>query len=138
MIWYTLPSLCSSFHRLIKMFLAVDSSLNTMTSSGIIPRSTSMLSWSLFWGKSSKIQPPVLETTQQHYFYRPKNNAFTLKKAAGNYIFKVTNRSTRKRCEIRSKLTIKTPEQRQWRHSDVFIVKFEHISYLVLVLTLSR
>ena len=62
-------------------------------------------------------------------------------KPAGNYMFKVNNRNTRTRCEICSKLTIKTPEQRQWRRSGVFIVDFEHISYLVLVfllLTLSR
>ena len=52
---------------------------------------------------------------------------------AGNYMFKVNNRSTRTRCEIWSKLTIKTPEQRQWRCSGVFIVNFEHISHLVLV-----
>ena len=38
-----------------------------------------------------------------------------------------------------SKLTIETVEQdvkyvrRHWRHSGVFIVDFEHISYLVLV-----
>ena len=40
-----------------------------------------------------------------------------------------------------SKLTIKTVEQRPWRRSGIFIVNFEHISYLVLVfllLTLSR
>ena len=40
-----------------------------------------------------------------------------------------------------SKLTIKTSERRQWRLSVVFIVNFEHISHLVLVLlllTLSR
>ena len=30
---------------------------------------------------------------------------------AGNYMFKVNNKSTRARCEICSKLTIKTPEQ---------------------------
>ena len=30
----------------------------------------------------------------------------------GNYIFKVNNRNTRIRCEICSKLTIKTPERR--------------------------
>ena len=62
-------------------------------------------------------------------------------KPAGNYMFKVNNRNTRTRCEICSKLTIKTPEQRQWRRSGVFIVDFEHIPYLVLVfllLTLSR
>ena len=60
---------------------------------------------------------------------------------AGNYMFKVNNGNTRTRCEICSKLTIKTPERRQWRRSGVFIVNFEHISHLVLVfllLTLSR
>ena len=41
--------------------------------------------------------------------------------------------NTRTRCEICSKLTIKTPERRQWRRSGVFIVNFEHISHLVLV-----
>ena len=57
---------------------------------------------------------------------------------AGNYMFKVNNRNTRTRREICSKLTIKIPEQRR---SGIFIVNFEHISYLVLVfllLTLSR
>ena len=31
---------------------------------------------------------------------------------AGNYMFQVNNRNTRTRCEICSKLTIKTPERR--------------------------
>ena len=31
------------------------------------------------------------------------------------YLFKVNRRNTRKRCEICSKLTIKTPERRQWQ-----------------------
>ena len=51
------------------------------------------------------------------------------------------NRNTRTRCEICSKLTIITPERRYWRHSGVFIVSFEHTSYLVIVfllLTLSK
>ena len=30
----------------------------------------------------------------------------------GIYLLKVTNKNTRARCEIRSKLTIKTPERR--------------------------
>ena len=47
---------------------------------------------------------------------------------ASNYLFKVNNRNTRTRCEICSKLTIKTPERRQWGLSGVFIVSFEHIS----------
>ena len=58
---------------------------------------------------------------------------------AGNYMFKVNNRNTRTRCEICSKLTIKKNDA--WRHSGIFIVNFEHISHLVLVLpllTLSR
>ena len=58
---------------------------------------------------------------------------------AGNYMFQVNNRNTRTRSEICSKLIIKTPERR--RCSAAFIVNFEHISHLVLVLlllTLSR
>ena len=50
-----------------------------------------------------------------------------------NYMFKVNNRKTRTRWEIFSKLAIKTPEQRQWRCSGVFIVNFEHVSHLFLV-----
>ena len=60
---------------------------------------------------------------------------------AGNYMFKVNNRNTSTRCEICSKLTITTPEQRQWRRSGVFIINFEHITYLdiqFLSLILSR
>ena len=57
------------------------------------------------------------------------------------YIFKVNNRNTRTRCDISSKLTIKTPERHHWRRSSVFIVNFDCISHLVLVfllLTLRR
>ena len=46
----------------------------------------------------------------------------------GIYLLKVNNRNSRARCEICSKLTIKTSERRQWRRSGVFIVNFEHIS----------
>ena len=51
---------------------------------------------------------------------------------AGTSMFKVNNRNTTARCGVCSKLTIKTPERRQWRHSDVFIVNSEHISPLAL------
>ena len=54
----------------------------------------------------------------------------------GIYLLKVNNRNTSTRCEICSKLTINTPERRQWRRSGVFIVNFEHISHLVLVFLL--
>ena len=68
----------------------------------------------------------------KHYFY--------IYHPAGKYVFKVKNRNIRTRCEIYSKLTIKTPERRR-RRSGVFIVNFEHISRLVLMfllLTLNR
>ena len=45
-------------------------------------------------------------------------------------LIKVKNRSTRKRCEICSKLTIKTPERLQVRRSGVLIANSEHISHL--------
>ena len=50
--------------------------------------------------------------------------------SAWNYLLKVNKRNTTKRCEIRSKLTIKTPNRR----SRAFVVNFEHISHLFLVL----
>ena len=37
-----------------------------------------------------------------------------------------------------SKLTIKIPERRQWRHSGVFIVNFKRISHIILVKKLSK
>ena len=45
--------------------------------------------------------------------------SFFLNKVAslppGMYLFKLNNRNTRLRCEICSKLTIKTPDRRHWR-----------------------
>ena len=51
-------------------------------------------------------------------------------------MFKVNSRNTSTRCEICSRLTIKTPERRQWRRSGVFIGNFKHISHLVLLFLL--
>ena len=59
----------------------------------------------------------------------------------GKYMFKVNNRNTSKRYEVRSKLTLKIPERSDWRRFGDFIVNFEHISHLFLMfllLTLSR
>ena len=53
---------------------------------------------------------------------------------ANKYILKISNWNTRKRCEIFSKLTIKTSKRRQWRRSGIFIVKFEPILHHLLVL----
>ena len=55
---------------------------------------------------------------------------------ANIYLFKVNNRNTRKRSEICSKLTTKTPTRRQWRRSGVFTVNFEHILHLFVVFLL--
>ena len=54
-------------------------------------------------------------------------------------MFKVNNRNTR--CWICSKLTIKTPERGQWRHSAVFIINYKHTLQLFLMflfLTLNK
>ena len=69
----------------------------------------------------------------QGVLFTPSQSAFTCLKLTMQIL-------DRTRCEICSKLTIKTPERRYWRRSGVF-VNFEHISQLVLVfllLTLSR
>ena len=58
---------------------------------------------------------------------------------ANIYFSKVSIRHTRKKCEIYSKLTIKTPEWHLWRGSVIFIVNFEpilHFSLVLLLLTL--
>ena len=52
----------------------------------------------------------------------------------GIYLLKVNNGNTRTRCEICSKLTLKTLERRQWRQADytpcssISIVNFEHVN----------
>ena len=60
---------------------------------------------------------------------------------ANIYLFKGSNRKTRKRCEICSKLTIKTSELYHWGLSGVVIVNFEYISHFFLeflLLTLNK
>ena len=49
-------------------------------------------------------------------------------------MFKVNKRNTRKKSETCFKLTIKTPKQHHWFCSGAFIVNFEHISHLFLVI----
>ena len=52
---------------------------------------------------------------------------------AMNYLFKVSNWSTRIRCENCSRLRMKTLERSQCPHSSVFIVNCKHISSFVLI-----
>ena len=47
---------------------------------------------------------------------RLRSNNYNL---IGIYLFKVNSRNTRTICEICSKLTIKTPERRQWQCAKV-------------------
>ena len=47
---------------------------------------------------------------------------------ANIYYFKGNKGYTRKICEMRSKLAIKTTEWRQWYFSGVFIVDFEQVN----------
>ena len=63
-------------------------------------------------------------------------NNISRQNPANIYLFRFNNRNTRKGSEISSKLTIKTPERRQWRSFGVFIVSFEHISHSFLVFLL--
>ena len=55
--------------------------------------------------------------------------AFRFNYLAGIYLLKVSNRNTRTRCQINSKLTTKTRERD-------FIINFKHISHLFLMLLL--
>ena len=50
---------------------------------------------------------------------------------AGNYMFKVNNRNTRTRCEICSKLTIKTPKRRHWAFQMKNLVQYFTITYRI-------
>ena len=52
--------------------------------------------------------------------------------------FKFNNRTSRKRYEICSKLTIKTVELCQWRRSGVFIVHFERLNVSWVVPSFSK
>ena len=56
----------------------------------------------------------------------------------GIYLFKVKHRNTKKcaKCFQSVQSFIKTPEQPQWRRSSVFIINFEHISFLFLLFLL--
>ena len=54
---------------------------------------------------------------------------------AGIYLFKVNNRSTSKMLKICSKLTLKKPDRPKCRFPGVFIVNFEQISHIVLMIS---
>ena len=58
---------------------------------------------------------------EQSFFVSAPSNKIMFKGNPANiYLLKVSSRNTRKRCELCSKLTIKTPEPRQLRSIDDF------------------
>ena len=81
---------------------------------------------------------PPLVTAQELTFLFPSVKTFLMSLGipANIYLFKINERNTRKRCEIYSKLTIKTPEWRYWRCFGVFIFNFELIPHLFLLFLL--
>ena len=62
-------------------------------------------------------------------FYKKCSSELKWVNAAGNYLFKVNNRNTGTRCEIYSKLTIKTPEPRNWRRLYYYLFFFGTKNY---------
>ena len=51
---------------------------------------------------------------------------------ARNYLSKVSNWSTRKKCENCSRLRVKTLERCHWRRSSIYIVNCKHFSNFLL------
>ena len=109
------------------------------SSNGLSLRSgnTSMNFWYLLIKLMVAFHPFHKMLYMWHSIYGQKRLVYA---PAGIYLLKVNNGNIRTICEICSKLTIKTPEQRQlprqWHPSGVFIVNFKHISHIVLVFPL--
>ena len=85
--------------------------------------------WTLFthWGYTLFLIPVLFYSGITNSGQRRSHLNSAAGIIAGNWMFKVNSRSTRTRCEIFSKLTIKTPKRRQWRRSGVFMVNFENL-----------
>ena len=111
--------------RLSQRFLTKEKILREAALSDILIRKNFSVSFEFIW------------IFQKHYLFPSAIYLLTTKKfakievsGANFYSFKVNNRSTGKRCEICSKLTVKTPERHRWRRSGVSIINFEHILIL--------
>ena len=74
----------------------------------------------------SELRRKLLGDNFKKTFKRPLNSLYN-NDPANIYLVKVNNRNTRKSNKICSKLTIKTPEQRQQVRSGAFIVNSGHI-----------
>ena len=83
-----------------------------------------------------KILQHLLEDFQFVFERLDKENCNIGRYRTGIYSFNVNNGNTQRMCEICSKLTIKTPEQRHWRPSGVFLINSEQISNNIMVFLL--
>ena len=99
------------------------------------------ISFDVFFSLLSSGLPPKANDDSSPYFKENdleaklnNNNLFSMV-PTGIYKLKV-NKNTRTRCEICSKLTVKTPERRQWSNAVKRFVGSDHISHLVLVFLL--
>ena len=77
------------------------------------------------WRRSPKKVNQMISTMTCHPIFKLLHTLIVLiTYPAGNNLFKVDIRKTKTSCEICSKFTLKTPEQRHWRLSGVFILLF--------------
>ena len=53
-----------------------------------------------------------------------------------NLLVEINNENIRIMCQICSKLAVKIPERRHWRHSSISTVNFQQNSHIVLVFPL--
>ena len=96
-----------------------------------------IISWDSFWMQPFKINNKDTRTTAtercSNYFVVDFRKIVII--PTGIYLLK-SIQNTRTEGEICSKLTIKTPEWRQWYCTDVIIVNFNHILHINLVFPL--
>ena len=75
----------------------------------------------------------IAESNGIKYFILRGFAVLILSVPARSFLFKVSNWSTRIRCQNYSRLKMKTLERCKWRHSCVFIVNCKYISIFVLI-----
>ena len=78
-----------------------------------------------YWERSalSHLIRVLLNILSQHHLINAGPKVVPMN-PANNYMFKVNNKNTRSRCEICSKLTIKTPERRHENDVNGFVLVF--------------
>ena len=95
------------------------------------------ISWIIFIGGKGSFQYFLMSLFHVVFRVWERSGAGILLRSypvpANIYLLRFNKINFRKRCEICSKLTIKTPERRHWRRSGVSIVNFEHIPHLFLL-----